>query len=102
MGVAKVVLHKRRTINSVVDSFLFHIPGLSAILNVFGCTEGTVPSCAKNLSDGNLLGLSPGGVYEAMFSDHKKYSRGCENIQYQQTNYEMDLRKKTRIPMSPL
>ena len=71
--VAKVVLHKRRIIHSVVDSFLFHIPGFGGLLNAFCCTPGTVTSCAKDLSDGNLLGLSPGGVYEAMFSDHKEY-----------------------------
>ena len=71
--VAKVVLHKRRIIHSVVDTFLFHVPGFGAILHAFACTPGTVASCAKDLSEGNLLGLSPGGVYEAMFSDHKKY-----------------------------
>ena len=95
--VAKVVLHKRRIINSVVDSFLFHIPGLSAILNVFGCTEGTVPSCAKNLSDGNLLGLSPGGVYEAMFSDHKKY-----NIQWKSRVGFAKIALQAGVPVIPI
>lgn len=71
--VAKVVLHKRRIIHSVVDSFLFHVPGFGAILNSFCCTPGTVNSCSNDLSEGNLLGLSPGGVYEALFSDSKEY-----------------------------
>ena len=39
--VAKVVLLKHRVIHSVVDSFLFVIPGLKAILNTFCCTPGT-------------------------------------------------------------
>ena len=39
--VAKVVLLTHRVIHSVVDSFLFHIPGLRAILNTFCCTPGT-------------------------------------------------------------
>ncbi len=71
--VAKVVLHKRRIIHSVVDSFLFHVPGFGAILSSFCCTPGTVESCAKDLAEGSLLGLAPGGVYEALFSDHKEY-----------------------------
>ena len=71
--VAKFLLHKHRIIHSVVDSFLFHIPGFGTILSSFCCTPGTVQSCSKDLSEGNLLGLSPGGVYEALFSDHKDY-----------------------------
>ena len=67
------MLHKHRVIHSVVDSFLFHIPGFGNILNSFCCTPGTVSSCTSDLSEGNLLGLSPGGVYEALFSDHKQY-----------------------------
>lgn len=31
---------------------------------------GTVQSCANVLKDGNLLAISPGGVYEAQFSHH--------------------------------
>lgn len=77
--VAKCVLHKRRIIHSVVDSFLFHVPGFGILLNAFYCTPGTVSSCASDLSEGNLLGLSPGGVYEALFSDHKQYKLEWKN-----------------------
>lgn len=31
---------------------------------------GTVSTCAKTLHDGNLLAISPGGVYEAQFGDN--------------------------------
>ena len=71
--VAKMVLLKHRVIHSVVDNILFRIPGLTPILNTFCCTPGTKESCAKDLSEGNLLGISPGGIYEASFSDHKRY-----------------------------
>jgi len=71
--VAKMVLLKHRVIHSVVDRILFRIPGLTPILNTFCCTPGTKESCAKDLSEGNLLGISPGGIYEASFSDHKRY-----------------------------
>lgn len=63
--VAKVLLTRGRVIHSVVDSFLFKLPGFGALLNAFSCTPGTVASCAEGLKDGkHLLGLAPGGVYE--------------------------------------
>ena len=52
---------------------MFKVPGFGAILSAFNCTPGTIASCTADLQEGNLLGLSPGGVYEALFSDHKEY-----------------------------
>eukprot|EP00096_Caligus_rogercresseyi_P005069 TRINITY_DN19905_c0_g1_i1.p1 TRINITY_DN19905_c0_g1~~TRINITY_DN19905_c0_g1_i1.p1 ORF type:complete len:227 (+),score=57.33 TRINITY_DN19905_c0_g1_i1:22-681(+) len=72
--VAKISLVKNRVLHCVVDSILFRIPGLSGVLQAFSCTPGTVSSCAQTLSEGNLLGLSPGGVYEAQFSSHRDYN----------------------------
>ena len=66
-------------IHSVVDTFLFHIPGLSVLLSSFSCTPGTVASCTADLQEGNLLGLSPGGVYEALISEHKEYKVQWKN-----------------------
>lgn len=68
--VNRVLLVKGIVINSVVDKFLFSLPGLNIILDVFGCTTGTVDSLAEKMASGKVLGLSPGGVYEAQFSDH--------------------------------
>ena len=48
---------------------MIQIPGLGTILNAFSCTPGTISSCTEDLKAGNLLGLAPGGVYEAQFSD---------------------------------
>jgi len=67
--VGNCILKKRRVIHSVVDKFLFKIPGLGTILKAFCCTPGTISSCTDDLKSGNLLGLAPGGVYEAQFSD---------------------------------
>ena len=55
---------------SVADHFMFKIPGLGTILKLLRITPGTVESCAKDLREGNLLGIAPGGVYESQFSDH--------------------------------
>jgi len=95
--VAKVCLLKKRVIHSVVDNFLFHIPGLSVLLSSFSGTPGTVSSCTADLQDGNLLGLSPGGVYEAMFSDQKDY-----NVQWKNRVGFAKIALEAQIPIIPV
>jgi len=68
--VGRVLLLRETMINSVVDNFLFKVPGMKIILEAFHCTPGTVDSLAEQLSQGKILGLAPGGVYEAQFGDH--------------------------------
>jgi len=69
--LAWMTVHRQRTPLSVVDLFLFKIPGMGTILKMFRCTPGTVEGCSNDIIEGNLLGLAPGGVHEAQFSDHK-------------------------------
>ena len=64
-----MLLNKQRVVHSVVDHFLFRLPGLRSLLSAFHCTPGTVDGCVDELGKGHLLGLSPGGVYEAQFGD---------------------------------
>ena len=54
----------------MVDSFLFKIPGFASLLTVFGSEPGSRESCARTLSDGHILGISPGGTYEAQLGDN--------------------------------
>jgi hypothetical protein len=42
-------------IHSVVDKFLFKVPGLKIILEAFCCTPGTVDTCAEQLAEGKIL-----------------------------------------------
>ena len=69
--VVTVLLMKERMVNSVVDKFLFSMPGLKIVMEAFSCTPGTVDTCAEELKQGKILGLAPGGVYEAQFGDHQ-------------------------------
>jgi len=69
--VGRVLLLKDTMIHSVVDKFLFKVPGMKIILEAFSCTPGTVDTCAEQLSEGKILGLAPGGVYEAQFGDNQ-------------------------------
>jgi len=68
--VNRIFLLKEVMVSSVVDKFLFKVPGIKLVLEVFNCTPGTVDTCAEQLKQGKILGLSPGGVYEAQFGDH--------------------------------
>lgn len=68
--VAKILLIKEVMVHSVVDKFLFKVPGIKLVLKVFHCTPGTVDLCAEQLAEGKILGVSPGGVYEAQFGDN--------------------------------
>ncbi|KAK6015644.1 hypothetical protein OSTOST_18928, partial [Ostertagia ostertagi] len=84
--IAKLVLHKNRSLHCVGDKFIFKIPGWNAICKVFSITAGTVEECTAQLQEGNLLCIAPGGrimeesvilyvagVREALFSDPNVY-----------------------------
>ncbi|KAG8014382.1 Transmembrane protein 68 [Nibea albiflora] len=67
--LARVIIQKGRTCHSVADHFLFKIPGFKLLLEVFSVIHGPQEECVRALRNGHLLGISPGGVREALFSD---------------------------------
>ncbi|GAA6099677.1 transmembrane protein 68 [Tachysurus ichikawai] len=67
--LARVIIQKGRSCHSVADHFLFKIPGFKLLLEVFSVIHGPQEECVKALRSGHLLGISPGGVREALFSD---------------------------------
>jgi len=68
--VADTVLSNGRTIHSVVDKFIFKIPGFSSLMRAFNSETGSIESCTAVLRKGEILGISPGGTYEAQFGDN--------------------------------
>lgn len=67
--LANVIIRKGRTCHSVADHFLFKVPGFKLLLEVFSVMHGPQEECVKALRSGHLLGISPGGLREALFSD---------------------------------
>ena len=67
---SKTVLYKNRRMKIVADRFLFKVPGLKSLLEAFEVTPGSLESCVSLLNEGHILAISPGGVREALFSDH--------------------------------
>ncbi len=67
---SKTLLYKNRKMKIIADKFLFKIPGLGSLLEAFEVTPGTKDQCVSLLNKGHILSISPGGVREALFSDH--------------------------------
>jgi len=53
---------------SVVDRFMFNVPGFETMLDVMGATTGPRSRIVDLLKKGNVVIVSPGGVREALFS----------------------------------
>ncbi|XP_067215464.1 DGAT1/2-independent enzyme synthesizing storage lipids isoform X2 [Linepithema humile] len=67
--MSKVFLFNSKLIHTVADRFLFNVPGWSIILDVLKVIPGTIQTCSAVLKEGNMLAISPGGVYEAQFGN---------------------------------
>lgn len=67
--IAKIVLLKSKVVHTVVDNFLLKVPGFAIICDVMKLIPGTIQTCAAILQEGNMLAISPGGVFEAQFGD---------------------------------
>ncbi|XP_063155361.1 DGAT1/2-independent enzyme synthesizing storage lipids-like isoform X2 [Candoia aspera] len=67
--VATVLIRKKRILHIVADHFVFLIPGMKLLLDVFCVLHGSPEECRKVLENGGLLVIAPGGVREALFSD---------------------------------
>ena len=61
----------RRIINSVVDKFLYRVPGFASLLDLFHARPTPRSGCLDLLKEGRLLALSPGGTYEAQLGDSR-------------------------------
>lgn len=68
--VADIFYTKNRLVRSIVDKMLESTPGFSSLLKTFECQSGTRESCVEILKNGHILGLSPGGMYEAQMGDN--------------------------------
>lgn len=68
--VADTYLYRDRLIQSVADKFLLKLPGFRSLMWGFEAKPGTRESLASLLREGHLLGLSPGGTYEAQLGDN--------------------------------
>nr|XP_056709957.1 transmembrane protein 68-like [Euleptes europaea] len=69
--LSRLYLQTGRLCHTVVDYNFSKIPGIKLFFNVQGLTQDGRVQCAEILKKGYLLGVLPGGVREALFSDEK-------------------------------
>ncbi|XP_062986796.1 DGAT1/2-independent enzyme synthesizing storage lipids-like [Elgaria multicarinata webbii] len=60
---------KHRSCYSLADDILFKFPGIRTLAALMCVIRNSKEECLNILKDGHLLGISPGGVREALFSD---------------------------------
>jgi 1-acyl-sn-glycerol-3-phosphate acyltransferase len=62
-----------RTIRFLADRFLFKTPGLRRLVRWAGAVPGNRPDAVRMLQQGNLVGVAPGGVREALAGRDEHY-----------------------------
>lgn len=63
------LLLKQRRCFTVADDFVFKCPGIQTLAAVLCLLPRKKELCLNALKDGHLVGISPGGLREALFSD---------------------------------
>ncbi len=63
----------QRLLWGVVDRLMFRTPGLGRILHDIGLSDGTREHAVDLLARGELLGVAPGGMREALRDRRRKY-----------------------------
>ncbi|XP_066480510.1 DGAT1/2-independent enzyme synthesizing storage lipids-like [Tiliqua scincoides] len=58
-----------RTIRSVVDHFIFHIPGIQTYITLLGAVHPSREECVTLLKEGHVVSIAPGGLREQNYGD---------------------------------
>ncbi|XP_039383489.1 transmembrane protein 68-like [Mauremys reevesii] len=67
--ICNLYIQTGRLCYSVVDHFFSKLPGIALLFNLLPAVHSGRDESVEILKKGNLLGVSPGGVREAFFSD---------------------------------
>ncbi|OTF83839.1 transmembrane protein 68-like protein, partial [Euroglyphus maynei] len=71
--IAELYLCKKRIMFTIVERIIYLLPGWPILLRALRLVPGSVNDCVQMLNNGSMVALSPGGLREAMFSDHHHY-----------------------------
>lgn len=72
--VMKTYLERGRLIRSVMDKNMIKMPGAETFLRTFGMMPGGRDEVIGLLKKGHLVGVAPGGGYEAQLSPRDHYT----------------------------
>ena len=71
--LTRVYLERGRLIRSVMDKNLIMMPGAETLMRSFGAMPGGREEVIRLLKEGHLVGVAPGGGYEAQLATSSDY-----------------------------
>ncbi|KAF7246262.1 Transmembrane protein 68 [Varanus komodoensis] len=93
--IARLYLVQKRLCHSVVDRFAKKFPGYQILFEKLSMITGTKEACLSVLKC-NLLGVSPGGTREALFSDENYKMIWAKRIGFAQLAID------AKVPIIPM
>ncbi|XP_015269547.1 PREDICTED: transmembrane protein 68-like [Gekko japonicus] len=94
--ISRLFLQKKIICHTVVDRFVFKLPGYRRLLESLCMFSGMKKDCLSVLKDGNLVSISPGGVREALFSDDTYKIMWCNRTGFAQVAID------AKVPIIPM
>jgi 1-acyl-sn-glycerol-3-phosphate acyltransferase len=95
--VTKTFLDRNRLIRSVIDRNFRLTPGLETVFRAFGCTSGGRDEIIKLLERGHLVGIAPGGGYEAQLGTSHDYA-----VMWKERRGFAVVAKEAGVPIIPM
>ena len=80
-----------------MDRTFINLPGSETFFKTFGCFPGGREEVIKLLKDGHVVGVAPGGGYEAQLS-----SRDFYNVMWKQRKGFAVVAKEAGVPIYPV
>lgn len=95
--IFRTYLEKGRLIRSVMDRNLILMPGAETLLRTFGCMPGGREEVIKLLKEGHVVGVAPGGGYEAQLASNSDYP-----VMWKQRKGFAIVAKEAGVPIIPM
>ncbi|XP_060099770.1 transmembrane protein 68-like [Heteronotia binoei] len=94
--ISRLFLQKKIFCRTVVDRFVFKLPGYRRLLEALRMFTGMKKDCLTLLKDGHLVSISPGGSREALFSDDTYKIMWCNRTGFAQVAID------AKVPIIPM
>ncbi|XP_054840518.1 transmembrane protein 68-like [Eublepharis macularius] len=94
--ITRLFLQRKIICHTVVDRFVFKLPGYKRLLETLCMFTGMKKDCLSLLKDGSLMSISPGGTREALFSDGTYKIMWCNRTGFAQVAID------AKVPIIPM
>ena len=94
--MTKLYLHKK-SLRTVMDKTLINLPGSETFFRTFGIMPGGREDVIRLLKQGYLVGVAPGGGYEAQLASRDRY-----DVMWKQRKGFAICAKEAGVPIIPM